>query len=236
MARSSGQKLKLIYLRRILREGSDEKHPLTMAQLIDGLAERGIKAERKSIYADIAALRSSGVNVVKAATRPPSYYIADRFFDVSELQLIVDSIEAAPFVTEEEAAKLVRKISSLSSRHQAEQLVRPVYIKRRAKSADKSLRQRLDIIFAAIGSDKQIAFAYRQQLQLEEHFTHKISPFALAYSEGKYYLLGYNDRTARIEDFSVARMQYVEMLGADRDGKDLFAGLDVKEYFNRIIL
>ncbi len=236
MSKSRGQKLKLIYLRRILRERSDEKHPLTMAQLIAALSEYGIAAERKSIYDDIRTLRESGVDVSVSPTRPPGYYIEGRFFDLSELQLMVDSIEAAPFVTEDEAAQLIKKISSLTNQHQAKKLIRPVYIKRQAKSADKHLRQKLDSIFAAISNDCQISFAYRQQLQLDERFTHKISPFALAYSEGKYYLLGYNARRARIEDFSVARMQNLTILELPRSGKELFTGLDIKEYFNRIIL
>lgn len=236
MVKTQGQKLKLCYLRQIMQERSDEQHPLTMKELIAALAEQGISAERKSIYADLDALRSLGVKVVKTATRPVAYYIDNRLFDIAELQLIADSVEAAAFVTEEEARRLIGKLSQLTSIHLAEQLQRPLYLKRRVKSADKQLRQKLEMIFAAIAADRQICFAYRQHLQLLEHFTHKISPFAVAYNENNYYLLGFNARTDRLEDFSLACIQYLEIDDLPREGKDLLAGLDIRAYFELIIL
>ena len=60
MAKSGNQKLKLLYLVKILTEQSDEEHCLGAQALIDGLAEYGIRAERKSIYDDIAQLIEIG--------------------------------------------------------------------------------------------------------------------------------------------------------------------------------
>ena len=53
MARQSGQKLKLIYLQEILRRETDEEHPLTLKQIQDLLEQKGVSAERKSLYDDI---------------------------------------------------------------------------------------------------------------------------------------------------------------------------------------
>ena len=53
MAKSSNQKLKLLYLIKILSEKTDENHCLSAQRLIDELAKYDIKAERKSIYDDI---------------------------------------------------------------------------------------------------------------------------------------------------------------------------------------
>ena len=65
MAKSSKQKLKLLYLLRFLMQYSDEEHPLSTAQLIAELAENGISAERKSIYADIEELRLFGIDIIQ---------------------------------------------------------------------------------------------------------------------------------------------------------------------------
>ena len=65
MAKSANQKLKLLYLLRFLMQNSDEAHPLSMAQIIEELANNGISAERKSIYDDIEALRLFGVDIVQ---------------------------------------------------------------------------------------------------------------------------------------------------------------------------
>ncbi|HHU13131.1 MAG TPA: WYL domain-containing protein, partial [Clostridiaceae bacterium] len=42
MATSSNQKLKLLYLLKILLEQTDENHVLSMQELLDALAEYGI--------------------------------------------------------------------------------------------------------------------------------------------------------------------------------------------------
>ena len=44
MAKSSNQKLKLMYLAKILQEKTDEEHGLTMPELIEQLALYDVKA------------------------------------------------------------------------------------------------------------------------------------------------------------------------------------------------
>ena len=56
MPRSSNQKLKLIYLMKILLERTDDTHSITMPEIIDALASYGVNAERKSVYSDIVTI------------------------------------------------------------------------------------------------------------------------------------------------------------------------------------
>ena len=49
-------KLKTLFIYNFLDKFSDDEHPLSTTDLISMLADKGIKCERKSIYADIAAL------------------------------------------------------------------------------------------------------------------------------------------------------------------------------------
>ena len=65
MARSANQKLKLLLLRQYLERNSDEAHPVTTAQLLEYLASEGISAERKSIYSDLEALQSFGLDLIR---------------------------------------------------------------------------------------------------------------------------------------------------------------------------
>ena len=69
MARSSFQKLKILYIMEYLLKYSDEEHLVTVAQLIKELDRHGIQAERKSIYADIEALRDYGMDIVQGIHR-----------------------------------------------------------------------------------------------------------------------------------------------------------------------
>lgn len=55
MPKSPNQKLKLLYLMEIMLQQTDERHPMTVPEMISQLAQRGVSAERKSIYGDLAA-------------------------------------------------------------------------------------------------------------------------------------------------------------------------------------
>ena len=94
MAKSANQKLKLLYLLRFLMQNSDEAHPLSMAQIIEELANNGISAERKSIYDDIEALRLFGVDIVQLKGKNGGYYIGERDFELPELKLLVASVQS----------------------------------------------------------------------------------------------------------------------------------------------
>ena len=48
MAKSSGQKLKLLWLKDYLTRYSDENHPVTVSDMIAFLSEKGISASAKA--------------------------------------------------------------------------------------------------------------------------------------------------------------------------------------------
>jgi len=50
MAKGANQKLKLLYLIKIMLEKSDESHSITMPEILSSLEAYGVTAERKSIY------------------------------------------------------------------------------------------------------------------------------------------------------------------------------------------
>ena len=89
MPKNERQKLKLLYLARILMTQTDDAHPLTMPELLAALSEYGIAAERKSIYDDIAALRDFGMDIEKTSARTPGYYVASRALELPELKEMV---------------------------------------------------------------------------------------------------------------------------------------------------
>ena len=82
MAKASGQKLKLLYLRDYLLKYSDEAHPVTINDMIAYLAERGVSAERKSLYDDIASLQDYGLDIIKIKAKSTGYYVASRDFEL----------------------------------------------------------------------------------------------------------------------------------------------------------
>lgn len=75
MAKSCNQKLKILYLLELLRERSQDEQMVSMQEIIDFLEEKGIQAERKSIYDDLDALRYYGLDIRYNRKRPGGYYL-----------------------------------------------------------------------------------------------------------------------------------------------------------------
>ncbi len=74
MAKSNNQKAKILYLERMLQETGEHK-TLSMQDILAGLSEHGINAERKSIYDDVEVLRSIGMDIRYTRERPGGYYL-----------------------------------------------------------------------------------------------------------------------------------------------------------------
>ncbi|MFQ7452178.1 MAG: hypothetical protein ACLRNQ_13020 [Flavonifractor plautii] len=76
----------LLCLCRILWERTDEDHPLTVPELIQALEAWDIKAERKSIYDDMEALRTLGMDVQSRKGKSPGWFLGERTFQLAELK------------------------------------------------------------------------------------------------------------------------------------------------------
>ena len=63
--KGKNQKLKLLYLAKIMQEQTDDTHALSMSEILAELAKHDILAQRKSIYEDLAALDEYGIEIIK---------------------------------------------------------------------------------------------------------------------------------------------------------------------------
>ena len=63
MAKRPNQRLKLLYLAKIMLRLTDDEHGLQVEQIINELAKYDIAAERKSIYSDLEALQLFGIDI-----------------------------------------------------------------------------------------------------------------------------------------------------------------------------
>lgn len=146
MSKTSNQKLKLLYLLKTLMEKTDADHTLTVPEMIIELNKYDIKAERKSIYDDIESLKSFGIDILCKKSKTYDYYIAGRSFELAELKLLADAVASSKFITEKKSRELIKKIGSLTSSHEAKQLVRQIYVAGRVKTINEKIYYNVDII------------------------------------------------------------------------------------------
>lgn len=241
MAKGTNQKLKLIYLMKILLEKTDENHSMTMAEIISALEAYDISAERKSIYSDIENLRQYGMDIIGEKTdRAFSYYVASRDFELAELKLLVDSVQAAKFITAKKSRELIKKIENLASKHQASQLQRQVYVSERAKTHNEKVFYNVDEIHSAIGANAQITFQYfqwdvnKQMVLRKDGALYEVSPWALSWDDENYYLIAYDSKENKIKHFRVDKMLNITITNKKREGKEYFKEFDMAVYAKKM--
>ena len=240
MAKSSNQKLKLLYLMQYLLEKSDEEHPLGVADMIEELARYDIKAERKSIYDDLEALRLFGLDIIQVRGKNTGYYVGTREFELAELKLLVDSVQSSKFITQKKTLSLIKKIESLASIYDAQLLQRQVFVRNRVKSMNESVYYNVDKISNAITADKVIRFKYfdysvtKERRFRKDGSWYEISPFALMWDDENYYMLGYDTDMGRMKHYRVDKMTEIEPTERFRDGKKEFEKVDMSEYSKKV--
>ena len=238
--RSSGQGVKLLYIRDYLRKNSNKEHPKSVKEIIKHLASKGISVERKTIYNDILRLQIDFNEPIEFDKKTRSYYIAQPEFSVCELQLLLDAVKAADFVSSEEVLAISRKIAGLTNIYDQkalvgsspddEAIVRPV----------SSELQKKVIIQQAIRDNRKISF--RQYMYyptdhnrvdngktLVESYDGKdivvVSPKKVVTMNGKHTLICFrsDDGMKRIEDlyYKLEYIEDVKILSSERDCIDL---------------
>ena len=238
----SDQKLKLLYLKKILLEKTDREHGLTMPEIIDELEKNDIIAERKSIYRDIKLLEDSGMEITKKKIGSEyTYRIEKREFELAELKLLVDAIQSCRFITEKKSGNLIGKLESLCSANEAGKLQRQVYVYGRIKSMNESIYKSVDTIYNAIGDNRQIRFQYgswnnKKELELKKSGAfYKISPWALAWSNENYYMIGFDKEAGIIKHYRVDKMSGISVTDSLRDGAQFFKSFNLADYTRKNI-
>ena len=237
MPRTSGQKLKILYLYRILSEQTDEDHPMTIREMIGRLSEFGIRAERKSVSEDLKGLISFGADIVEKSGPRGQYYLASRTFDVTELQLLADAVASSQFLTERKSQALIEKLMTLTSQPAAGIIERQIYRLNYRKHANERIYYNVDAIHKAIGECREISFLYFEYTPgKKKKYRHggeryRVVPYALCWDNENYYLIADYPRYDSISNFRVDRMESIE-LGDYREPDARRRNFQIETYTN----
>ena len=156
MPKQEGQKTKLLALLHIFEQKTDENHLLNVPQLVELLEQQGILAERKSIYSDIDTLCALGYDIQLRRGRGGGYWMASRAFELSELKLLVDAVQASKVISARTSKKLIRKLEALCSEYEGTQLQRQVYVDGRPKADSRTLLYSIDALHTAISAGRLV--------------------------------------------------------------------------------
>lgn len=246
MARGSMQKQKLLYLQKILLEKTDERHGMTIAEIIAELEKYGISSERKSLYDDLNILEQFGLDVCRTKSNTTRYYIGRREFEMPELKLLVDAIQSSKFITRKKSLTLIKKLEGLVSEHDGRQLQREVIVSNRIKAVNEKIYYNIDVLHSAINSDVQIVFKYYEWVvnfgstekivkrERKNGAVYKVSPWALVWDDENYYLLAFDKAANIIKHYRVDKMECIELADERRLGAEVYEKLNIPRYTNAV--
>ena len=203
---------------RFLYQYSSEEHPVSVVDSLKFWESEGIHADRKSVYGDIAVLKEFGLDIVCRRERQNLYFIGSRLFELPELKLLVDAVGASHFIIKKKSADLLRKLSTLTSREEATQLDRPIYMDGTAKQDNEGIYYSVDTIHSAIQGQNQITFQYieytpeKKKILKHDGYWYFFSPYALIWNQDFYYTVGWSEKHDKVAQFRVDRMVNVELL------------------------
>ena len=198
-------------------EQTDEEHSLTVPQMIAELSKVGISAERKSIYEDLEYLKLFGIDICSTKTKTTNYFVASRDFELPELKLLVDSVQSSKFITHKKSLELISKIEKLTSRHNAKQLQRQVFVTNRVKTLNERIYYNVDKIHDAIAENKQITFKYfsldvnKKKVYGKDGGLYHESPVSLTWDDENYYLNTYKEKYDSYVHYRVDKMEDIEL-------------------------
>ena len=186
---------RMLQLRAYLLEHTDERHSVTVREIIAHLELCGFAADRRVVYADIELLRSSGMDIRVHRRRANEYYLYTRVFERTELRLLADMVRASRFLSREHSETLVEKLASLGSRYDA------VWLKRAGgaigpyKAENETAYYNAAQILAAQERGCKLSFVYcrfvAKKALSPRHGgeAYIVSPLMLIYAEDHYYLI-----------------------------------------------
>lgn len=236
---ANNTKLKLLYLVQYLQEQTDEEHPKTVQDMITYLERCDITAERKSIYADLELLKAYGMDIQSVKAKSFGYFLGERDFQLPELKLLIDVVQASPFLTPNKSMALIGKLEKLTSQPNARQLRRQVYVMNRPRTNNERLYYAVDGINTAINENRKIAFRYFDwTTDGGKSFRHDgayylTNPVALCVDR-HYYLVAYDTATQDYRHYRVDRIAELSVSEEMRDPlpRDFDLGQYVKTIFD----
>ena len=228
MPKQEGQKSKLVTLLRILEQRTDENHRLNVPQLVQLL-------ENQAFWPSARAFTATSTPAQSGLRHPAATGARRRVLD-GQPRIRAFGAEAAGGCGTVQQRHLGAhqqahhpQAGSLCSDYEGTQLQRQVYVDGRPKTDSQTLLYSIDALHTAINRGCLVQFRYKGSSAVRT-----VSPWQLAWENGCYYLIAYQDEKAPpVRHYRVDRMAGVLVLDEPRRGKEFFRTFDLPAYLRK---
>ena len=235
------QKIKLLKLYELLRQHTDEERPLSTNQLCAMLKAEGITCDRRTLAEDIDILNANGFEVLRRRTRYAMlFYIIDRRFDLAEVKILIDAIQAASFITPQKTKELTDKVAGLAGSHMAAALTGNLVTFNTRKHTNEAIYYTVDALENALQQKCRASFRYFDLNEHNERVFRKdgerylVNPVGLVYHEDNYYLVTYHEIHEATVNYRVDRMADVQVEQAPVAEQAIVLSSELGSYTERV--
>lgn len=243
MVLQSNKKMSPLCILEVLKEYSDENHPLTQAQILKKIEQNyGLELERKSISMNIDSLIDFGFDITKT---DKGCFLGQREFEPSEVSFLIDAVFSSRSINSKHSRKLAEKISNFLSSNQRKKYKYICKSDEIIRTDNAQLFYTIDILNEAIEQGKKVQFNYnryyfdKETREKKNKKTYIINPYFLINNQGKYYLVCNYDYYDEIANYKVDLISNIKILEDDVKPitklKGCEKGVDMAKYANENI-
>ena len=227
---------RVLLLREYLYANASRTKAVRIEDMKQYLNDKGDNCGIKPIYRALAILTSDFDMKLEYSekAKPKGWLLKNPPLVLQDVRLIVDSIQASKFITQEKAKYLTKKVCELVGAEGKESLNRPAYVYERIKSMNDAVVKDVDRIYQAILTDQQISFKYFHRMpdsRKPKEYSNSgkpivVSPYALCWSNGYLYLYAFNG--IKFAYYRIDRMDAISKpLPFPREGGEQYSEKDI---------
>lgn len=150
------------------------------------------------------------------------YFLGSRLFEIPELKILIDSIQASRFITKKKSESIIKRLKQLASKPQSRKFSGQIYIYDRVKSMNECILYNVDTLHNAIAENRKVAFRYfdynikREKVFRKNGELYSVNPLALTFDHENYYLISYNEKYKDYVHYRVDKMTDIEIRSEKR--------------------
>ena len=179
---------------KILQNYTDEDHRLTQQEILHMLKhDYDLDVDRRTVRSNLDYLTDLGYDILY----DDGWYLASRDLEDAELRMLIDSILFSNNLSAQQARALIEKLRGMGSRSFSAKVNHVAMLSEMHHSDNKQILYSMDLISDAIDAGRKIRFTgchYGTDFNMHKSSEHIVSPYQMAASNGRFYLICHDDR------------------------------------------
>lgn len=212
------KKTSIIALLLVLREYSDENHPLSQSEINNLMSTKyNVTLDRRTLYKSVETLIGLGYDISTFKDNGQGYYLVDRQFEQSEIYLLCNAIHSSNFIPSKASKDLINKLLQTQSKYYREDFVNSVFVDNANKKENKEFFLNIELLAKSIKDKKVISFNYTKynldrQIVNKREKPYVVSPLYLVYINEKTYLVAKDDNYNDLTHFRVDKIKNIRFI------------------------